>query len=98
MVDESGSLVLKVRHSTSLKNRHCRTSADGQPALPREIAFYHLLSSSDKSDPIHQLKPFVPLFYGTWGILGQTSGSGVVEPVVGAPPEVSRRCPTVAET
>lgn len=55
-----------------------------KPALPREIAFYQLLSSSYKSDPIHQLKPFVPLFYGTMKIIAQTTDAGAVVPVPGA--------------
>ncbi|WVQ81572.1 hypothetical protein IAT38_003696 [Cryptococcus sp. DSM 104549] len=50
-----------------------------KPALPREIAFYQMLSNSDRTDPIRALKPFVPRSYGTLRLEGQLAPGGEVD-------------------
>ncbi|ORX38969.1 hypothetical protein BD324DRAFT_649067 [Kockovaella imperatae] len=47
-----------------------------KPALPREIAFYHMLGSAPRSSALAQLKPFVAQFYGTLRLEGQLDGLG----------------------
>ena len=54
--------------------------ADNQPALPKEIAFYHLLNSASKRDIVSKLKPFVPQFYGTLRLEGQLDNAGQLVP------------------
>ncbi|WVQ72158.1 hypothetical protein IAR50_001703 [Cryptococcus sp. DSM 104548] len=50
-----------------------------KPALPREIAFYQMLTSAEREDPIYALKGFVPQSYGTLRLEGQLRPSGDVD-------------------
>ncbi|TYJ52525.1 hypothetical protein B9479_006885 [Cryptococcus floricola] len=50
-----------------------------KPALPREIAFYQMLTTAHREDPIHALKGFVPQSYGTLRLEGQLQPSGDVD-------------------
>ncbi|ODO11211.1 hypothetical protein I350_01815 [Cryptococcus amylolentus CBS 6273] len=50
-----------------------------KPALPREIAFYQMLTTADREDPIYALKGFVPQSYGTLRLEGQLQPSGDVD-------------------
>ncbi|AAW47195.1 arginine metabolism transcriptional control protein, putative [Cryptococcus deneoformans JEC21] len=50
-----------------------------KPALPREIAFYQLLSNSDPEDIVWPLRKFVPKNYGTLRLEGRVGAGGGVE-------------------
>ncbi|OXH21698.1 arginine metabolism transcriptional control protein [Cryptococcus neoformans] len=50
-----------------------------KPALPREIAFYQLLSNSDPEDIVWPLRKFVPKNYGTLRLEGRIGAAGGVE-------------------
>ncbi|ODN80070.1 hypothetical protein L198_07880 [Cryptococcus wingfieldii CBS 7118] len=50
-----------------------------KPALPREIAFYQMLTAAGREDPIYALKGFVPQSYGTLRLEGQLQPSGDVD-------------------
>lgn len=49
-----------------------------KPALPREIAFYQLLSSA-KTGPLAAFRPYVPKFFGTLRLEGQLQGDAIVK-------------------
>lgn len=50
-----------------------------KPALPREIAFYQMLSNSDPEDIVWPLRKFVPKNYGTLRLEGRLGAGGAIE-------------------
>lgn len=66
-----------------------------KPALPREIAFYQLLSNSDPEDIVWPLRKFVPKNYGTLRLEGRVGAAGGVETDLDVQDEVPEVCVSV---